>query len=115
MGAGLGFLLIVGPSVAQYQMINMATSAMEGQMAEAGEIASMNVCAALMQQATTAPAVAGHDVPSGASGASGADSWQTQAMQMGEVTYLSPGEIDAATALSGGTLGRDRASSVDAQ
>ena len=34
---------------------------------------------------------------------------QMQAMQMGEVTYLSPGEIEAATAMSKATLGRDRA------
>ncbi len=34
---------------------------------------------------------------------------QSQAMQMGDVTYLSPGEIEAATVTTKGTLGRDRA------
>ncbi len=34
---------------------------------------------------------------------------QMQAMQMGNVTYLSPGEIEAATTMSKATLGRDRA------
>jgi hypothetical protein len=76
VGAGLGFLLIVGPAVAQYQMINMATNAVETQVAEAGESGSMNDLAAIMQQAA-----AGNGTQIAAT-PSVANSWQAQAMQI---------------------------------
>ena len=79
VGAGLGFLLIVGPSVAQYQMINVATTAMEAQMAEASENenGSMNELATLMQQAAATPTATAAIPMNNAN-----NNWQTRAMQI---------------------------------